>query len=146
MLEYREITPEDIEELAALFVEAFHAPPWTEDWTKEAAAKRLHQMIHVEDFCGLCACENHEICGMILGCMEQYYNGTVFQIREFCIKNTQRGNGLGSKLFRKFEERLKEKGVTEINLVTRKGDLTEHFYEKQGVITYADMVIMGKKL
>lgn len=146
MLAYRKITLENINEMADLFVESFNASPWNEKWTKETASKRLHQMINVEDFYGLCAYEENEICGMILGRMEQYYDGMVFQIKEFCIKNTKRGRGFGSVIFQEFKKRLKEKGIIEIYLMTKRGEFTEDFYRKQDVAVYTDMIIMGKRL
>lgn len=146
MIEYKEMTPEHIEEMADLFVEAFNAEPWREEWTKDTASKRLQQMINVEDFYGLCAYAEEEMCGMILGCMEQYYDGIVFQIREFCVKNTQRGQGTGGRIYQEFEKRLKTMGITEINLVTTRGQYTEHFYHKQGIEGYAEMLVMRKKL
>lgn len=53
MLTFTEITPQDIKELAQLFIETFNSSPWNEQWTTETAEKRLSQMIHVESFYGL---------------------------------------------------------------------------------------------
>ena len=47
MLTFTEITPQDIKELAQLFIETFNSSPWNEQWTTETAEKRLSQMIHV---------------------------------------------------------------------------------------------------
>lgn len=146
MLQYYEITQNDINELAEIFVETFNSDPWNESWTIETAKKRLHQMINVEDFRGILARKNNILCGMILGSKEQYYDGITFNIKEFCVKNNMRGYGIGSSIFKEFENRLKTEGVTEIILYTLRGDKTELFYKKQGLKSHSNLTLMGKKL
>jgi predicted N-acetyltransferase YhbS len=146
MIEYRNITLDDIDVLAEMYVETFNSEPWNDRWTIETASKRLHQMINVEDFCGLLAKENGIICGMILGSKEQFYDGVMLNIKEFCVKNGMRGKGLGSEIFKEYEIRMKKEGVKEIILFTSKGDYTEHFYHKQGLESYNGLTLMGKQL
>ena len=40
-MEYRQLTADHIPEVADFFVQAFSAPPWSEQWTIETASKRL---------------------------------------------------------------------------------------------------------
>ena len=143
---YEEVTLHHLDELASLYVETFNSEPWNDEWTISTAKKRLQQMINTEDSYGLCLCQNGFICGAILGSMEQFYNGTMFNIKEFWIKNGMRGNGLGTQLFEEFENRLKDKNVNEIILFTSKGDFTEHFYHKQNMKSNTNMVFMAKQL
>ena len=146
MLEYKSITLADIPALAEMYVGTFNSAPWNEKWTVETASKRLHQRIQVEDFYGLMAFHNNVLCGMILGGVEQFYNGVMFNIKEFCVKNGMRGQGIGTKIFKEFETRIKTLGVTEIVLFSSKGDFTEHFYHNQGLINYNGFTLMGKHL
>lgn len=143
---FKEMRICDLTDLASLYMETFNASPWYDQWTKETAEKRLHQMIHTEGFYGLCAYEGDCLCGAILGCMEQFYNGVMFNVREFWVKNGMRGNGIGTAIFKEFESRLRSKGVNEIILFTAKGEDTEHFYMKQNMQANNHMVFMGKKL
>lgn len=143
---YEEISIHHLEELAELYVETFNSEPWNDEWTIETAKKRLQQMINTEDSYGLCLYQNGLICGAILGNMEQFYNGMMFNIKEFWIKNGMRGNGIGTQLIREFENRLKDRNVNEIILFTSKGDFTEHFYHKQDMKSIPDMVFMVKQL
>jgi len=136
----------DIEKLAIMYVETFNAPPWNDDWTIETSSKRLHQMINCEGFYGLMAYENEELCGMILGSEEQFYNGIMFNIKEFCVKNDIRNSGIGTKILTEFEKQLKEKQISEIILFTSRDDGTEGFYEKRGLKSYNGMFMMGKQL
>lgn len=146
MITYKTMELTDIPQLARLYVETFNAPPWNDGWTEETAGRRLHQMIHVEDFYGLCAYEDGVLCGMILGCMEQYYDRMNFSIREFCVSNQKRGQGLGTKIFRYFEEQLKEKGVDTVLLYTLRAPSTMGFYEKQEMEEAEELVLMRKNV
>ncbi|MBR3823951.1 MAG: GNAT family N-acetyltransferase [Lachnospiraceae bacterium] len=143
---YKEITLDHLEELASLYVETFNSEPWNDEWTISTAKKRLQQMINTEDSYGLCAYEDGDLCGAILGCMEQFYNGIMFNVKEFWVKNGRRGQGLGTQIFAEFEKRLKEKQVEQMILFTSRGDFTEHFYHKQNMETNPRMIFMEKRI
>lgn len=143
---YKETALSELDEMATLYIETFNSEPWNDNWTMDTAKKRLYQMINTEDFYGLCAYKDDLLCGVILGGMEQFYNGMMFNVKEFWVKNGMRGLGVGTGIFRELEYRLKEKGVNEIILFTSKGDYTEHFYHKQNMITNDNMVFMVKQL
>lgn len=143
---YEEITESHLDELARLYVETFNAAPWNDEWTFETARKRLQWMIRTEVAFGLCVYRNGQMCGAVLGAMEQFYDGLMFEVKEYWVKNEMRGKGIGSKLFVEMEKRLLERGVKNIILITAKGDATEHFYHNQGMGTEPDMVFMTKRI
>ena len=145
-MDYEEITIDHLDELASLYVETFNSEPWNDKWTISTATKRLHQIINTEDSYGLCAYQGGVLCGAILGCMEQFYNGIMFNVKEFWVKNGMRGRGIGTQIFSEFEKTLKERQVGAIILFTSKGDFTEHFYHKQNMKLNSQMVFMEKKL
>ena len=143
---FKEITLSDIKALSYMYMETFNSPPWNDHWTFETASKRLSQTLKCEDSYGILALEDEEICGMILGVEEQFFNGIMFNIREFCVKNELRTKVFGSKILNEFEGRLKDKGISEIILFTSRDDGTEGFYNKRGLQSYNGMVMMGKEL
>ncbi len=143
---YEEITEDHLEELAHLYVATFNAAPWNDEWTFETARKRLQQLLHSEDSFGLCVYQGGQLCGAVLGVLEQYFDGPMYNLHEYWVKNEMRGKGIGSKLFAETEKRLLERGVKNIILFTAKGDATEHFYHKQGMGTDPDMVFMSKRI
>lgn len=145
MIAYKDMSIEDIDALSALYAEAFNAPPWNDEWTAETAAKRLRQMILAPGFYGLCAYRQGALCGMILGSKEQFYNGMMFHIREFCVKPSLRGQGIGTQILSDFEDRLRREGVKSVWLLTSRQDGTEGFYERRGLKPYKHMVMMGKR-
>ena len=145
-LYYEEMEESHLDELARLYVDTFNAVPWNDEWTFEMAQKRLHQLLHSEDSFGLCVYCDGKICGAVLGVSEQYFDGPMYNLHEYWVKNEMRGKGIGSKLFTEMEKRLQERGVKNIILITAKGDATEHFYHKQGMGTDPDMVFMAKRI
>lgn len=145
-LHYEEMKEAHLDELAKLYVDTFNAAPWNDEWTFETARKRLYMMLHTEVSFGLCVYHEGQICGAVLGAMEQFYDGLMFEVKEYWVKNEMRGKGIGTKLFAEMERRLWERGVKNIILVTAKGDATEHFYHKQGMGTDPDMVFMTKRI
>ena len=145
-MRFKEINLTDIDEIAKMYVETFNAPPWNDAWTIDTSSKRLSQMINCEEFYGITAYENQDLCGMIMGSYEQFYNGVMFNVKEFCVKNEMRNKGYGTKIFEEFEKLLIARGVSEIVLFTLKDDSTETFYRKRGLRYHDEMVIMGKRL
>ena len=145
-MEYKEIDFNMLDEMTELFTKSFNAMPWNECWTIKIADKRLSQRMTSEGFYGICAYADNILRGFILGCFEQYYDKIEFVIQEFAVDNSARGKGIGSKIISEFEKRLKEKGVRNITLLTIRGDMTEHFYNRNGFKEAEKMVFMSKKI
>lgn len=143
---YEEMSEEHLNKLAELYVDTFNAAPWNDEWTFETARKRLQQLLHSEDSFGLCIYQGGQLCGAVLGVLEQYFDGPMYNLHEYWVKNEMRGKRIGSKLFTEMERRLRLLGVKNIILITAKGDATEHFYHKQGMGTDPDMVFMSKRI
>lgn len=145
-MKFKEIMLSDIENIVVMYVNTFNSSPWNDEWTIETASKRLRQMINCESSYGIIAYQDEVVCGMILGSEEQFYNGVVFNIKEFCVRNDIRSQGLGSKIIQEFENRLKDKGISRIVLCTLKNDITQGFYEKKGFQICDGMIMMEKEL
>lgn len=145
-MNYEVITKSHLPEIAKMYVEAFNAPPWKDKWTIETVSKRLVQMMNCEGFLGLICLEENVICGMILGNMEYFFDCNHFNIKEFCVRLSLRGTGIGTQLLNEFEKRLLEKGVDVVYLFTSRTDETEAFYQKRRFESWNSMVMMGKSL
>lgn len=143
-MEYREIAAGDISELVKIFTETFNSEPWFEKWTEKTAEKRLSHYLNNESCVGIVSAEGEEITGMLIGEEEQYYDGVVCVIKEFCVKNALRGRGIGSSLINEFEKREIARGVRSITFYTTEED--EGFYAKNGYSKSDGMIFMGKEL
>ena len=146
MVKYKELTTENIREIAEIYVDAFNSEPWNDEWTIESASKRISQMINCEGFDGLVAYEDEKLIGMILGNHEYYYDAMIFQIKEFCVDVKVKGTGIGAKLLDEFTTTLKTKGIDRIILITSRTDGTEGFYKKHGFENFKGMTLMGKQI
>ena len=145
-MEYRIIDISMLNKMAQLFIESFNCEPWLESWTEETAVKRLEHRIKSETSYGICAYINDNLFGFILGNFEQFCDRMEFVIQELAVRNSMRGQKIGSKLITEFEKRLRNKGVENITLLTIKGNMTEHFYQKNGFNSKEKIVFMNKKL
>lgn len=143
-MDYREIVSEDVCALAKIYAETFNSDPWYDKWTLETAEKRLSQMVKNGGFFGLLSYDESGITGMIMGESEQYFDGVVFNIKEYCVKNELRGKGIGTELLGEFERRLRGMGIREAVLMTNLED--EEFYKKRGFHRSRGIIYMGKEL
>lgn len=135
-----------LHDLSLLFIKAFNAPPWNDQWTIETASKRLLDFINTPGFYGLAEYEGDTVVGMILGRSEQYYNGVSFQILEFCVDSSRQGQGIGKGLLHAMIAKLKEKDITNVFLLTLRGESTEGFYARNGFQIDESMLRMNMKL
>jgi len=46
LLEYKNISLGDLNDLAEMYVATFNLEPWNDKWTIDTPTKRLHQMIN----------------------------------------------------------------------------------------------------
>jgi GNAT superfamily N-acetyltransferase len=143
---YELINKSHLPKLSKMYIEAFNAPPWNEQWTTETVNKRLRQMMNCEGSIGLVSFKNNSLNGMVLGNIEYFYDCTHFDIKEFCVRLSLRKTGIGTQLLNEFEKRLLEYGVDEVYLSTSRTDETEMFYQKRGFKSWDSMVVMGKSL
>ena len=112
-----------IAEYAELFVSVFNAEPWNDEWTKETAQIRIENMMKTNTFIGKALYAGNDLKGLIWGQKKQHYNGMHFHIEEGA---------------------LSEIGVSNIYLITSKGDKTEGYYSKRGFVSSDNMVLMAK--
>lgn len=140
------LSQEHIAECSELFVRVFNGEPWNDHWTVETVRQRLSDIYETPNFEGVVYREDGRIKGAILGNCEQFYNGIHFSLKEMFVSTEEQGRGIGSKLLRELEERLKASGVTTVYLFTLKNPKTLQFYQRNGFSESDIMVLMGKDL
>ncbi|MGL5648374.1 MAG: GNAT family N-acetyltransferase [Clostridium sp.] len=142
----KEVKKEDLNEMVEVYIKAFNNEPWNDEWTTETATKRLFNMMNDSGFYGIKIVEDKKIYGFILGHEEIFYNGKMFSIKEFCTDSNIQGKGYGQKLILELEERVKEKGIKEIILMTTRDEKAEGFYLRRGYEVHDGLVMMGKEI
>jgi aminoglycoside 6'-N-acetyltransferase I len=140
------IKNEHILKCSDLYIKVFNAEPWNDKWTLGTAHKRLNDIYISPNFEGVLCVEYGKVIGAIFGNYEQYYDGVHYNLREMFISKELQGKGLGSKLLKELEKRLRGLGVTTIILFTSKENKTSSFYLKNNFSEWDSMAIMGKDL
>ena len=140
------LTEKHLKECANIYIYTFNEPPWNDSWTDVTAYKRLEEIYKTPGFIGMLVMENDQVVAAVLGNLETWFEGYMYNLKEMFVKKTIKGKGTGSFLFSGLEEELKNHEVTSISLFTSRGDLTEKFYLKNGCLTEEDMIMMCKKL
>lgn len=141
-----EFKEEYLNECAELFVKTFSEEPWNEPWNFESAKKRLKDITLTPGFRGVILKNGWKIEGVILGVLEQWYDGEHFCVKEFFVDSNSQGKGVGKKLLNALENRLMDKKVGLIHFWTMKGGTAEAFYNKRGYEIPMELIIMRKEL
>ena len=97
-------------------------------------------------FWGILAVLDERIIGFLFGTIEAFYDGDHFCVREMVVALGAQRRGTGGRLLEEAESRLRGRGVSEVYLMTSRGNGTGEFYEKNGYAFWDSMAIMGKSL
>ncbi|WP_252234810.1 GNAT family N-acetyltransferase [Clostridium sp. CH2] len=144
-MEILRINENDIEACAKIFVEAFNAEPWNDNWTIESAYRRLHDIYKSPNFLGVKYTENNEIFGALFGNCEEWFEGRQFNIKEVFVSKKIQGKNIGSKLINSAENEVKKLGVDFMFLSTQNNNL-KNFYLKHDFKETKSLCIMSKKV
>ncbi len=131
-----------VSEYAKLYMSVFNHEPWNDSWTVETASVRIANMMKTSTFVGKAMYRDGVLLGLIWGQKEQYDLGIHFQIQEFCVGVDAQGKGYGTLLLDELRTVLQRQGITNIYLITSKGQKTEGFYQRKGFQTSDNMVLM----
>ena len=141
MIEIKELTMDNFEEIKALFRSVFMSPPWNDDWSDDnQLTNYLLDLMGVRTPLDLGLYENDELVGISLGSIKHWWGGTEYFIEELCIKTEMQGRGLGKEFVKGITALLPSKGVTQIFLMTERTVPAYSFYEGLGFKELSDHV------
>jgi len=135
-----------LKECSLIYVETFNGEPWNDKWDTTTSYKRLEDIYNTPGFVGMVVYDEEKLLGAVLGNLEQWFEGYMYNLKEMFVKQDEKGKGIGSLLMMALEKSLSQLGTTSISLFTSKGDLTEKFYLKNGYSQEEDMIMMCKSL
>jgi aminoglycoside 6'-N-acetyltransferase I len=122
----------DLCECARIYREAFTTPPLNYDFlTQEKVERYLRDLAKTPNFIGY----TYHVDGMITVCfgkLDNYFQGTMFEVSELAVSPTVQRNGIGSEIMRLLEIKLAGYGVAAINLHTSRNLPAYDFYMKNG--------------
>ncbi len=120
-------------EMAELYKTTFSGEPWNDDWSD---ADQLRA--YIKDL----ACSENSLCyGLLedgklaavsIGNIRHWWEGTNYNIDEFCVSPEFQGKGIGSRFMKMIEEEAARRGVRGIFLQTDSDKPSYTFYKKNG--------------
>lgn len=131
---------------AELYIKVFNAEPWNDEWALESAYNRLNDILISPNFIGVFYEEDNQIKGAIFGNCEHWFEGMQYNLKEMFVSTELQESGIGSKLLKYLEERLRKLGVVKILLCTSKENRAGYFYQKSGFSELESITMMAKEI
>ena len=147
MLEIKQLSIENIEEIKTFYRDVFTIEPWNDDWSDE---EQLHQ--YITDIIGnrnslvFGLFKEEKMVGISLGRILHWYAGTQYYIDEFCIKTSLQGAGLGTQFLDMIIDDIKARGIKQIYLQTDRTLPAYKFYQKNGFSLLENQVSLVRDL
>ena len=138
---------ENLDTVTRIFVSAFTAPPLVHDFLNQENARRyIEDIAKSPGFLGYVFSDRGKACAFALGAVDNYFEGTIYQIKEFAVDGKQHRSGIGSTAMQLLEEKMAQLGVDAISLNTSRNLPAFAFYKKNGYETLEENVAMVKIL
>lgn len=118
---------------AELYKNSFRGEPWNDDWSDES---QLNEYIK-EISCSYNALNyglfiNGKLSALSFGMIRHWWEGTNYNIEEFCVSPEFQGKGVGSRFMGMIEEDIRSRGLAGIFLQTDNDKPAYRFYQKNG--------------
>ena len=129
----KEIFLSDLEEIKKLFRSVFSGPPWNEDWCdEEQLDEYMKDLIEVRGSLLFGLYEENQLIGISIGKIKHWCGGTEYFIEELCIRNELQGKGYGRQFIELIGEKIRERGLHTIYLMTDRNQPAYQFYNRLG--------------
>ena len=123
---------EKLDEIVDLFIEVFENEPWSDKWpSKKKAKKYLNDIVNTPGFKGYLKFREDKLIGVLLGHVVQWWQGDEFFIKEFFVKKSAQGLGVGSEMLNFLEVSLAQEDIETIILLTENNAPAAKFYEQK---------------
>ncbi len=101
-------------QMAELYKSAFEQEPWNDNWS---------------DTCQLI---DGKLSALSIGTIRHWWEGTNYNIEEFCVAPDIQNKGIGSQFLKMIETDIKKRGLSGIFLQTDNDKPSYQFYRKNG--------------
>ncbi len=122
-----------LNQMALLYKNAFRGEPWNDDWSDEAQLTE-----YTKEISGSYNALNYgllidgELVAMSVGMIRHWWEGTNYNIEEFCVSPDLQGQGVGSRFMKMIEDDILNRGLCGIFLQTDSDKPSYRFYMKNG--------------
>lgn len=129
-IRYRQMQKEDIEKVIPLFMEYWNGTG--DSWTPELVYRRVWQVLGTPEAYCMIAESGKETVGFAMGRFETFDDLTAYDLAEIVVASKYQKSGIGTKMMKVLEEKVKEQGAAMIQLISVNDEMHEHFYGKLG--------------
>lgn len=139
----RNVGPGDLPRCATVYVEAFAAPPYNEEWSLEDAEAMLEVYLRRDPTLCFCAEMDREVVGIAFCSEVSVYRAT---IEELAVLPRMQGMGVGKALLDRCLEELRSRGHRDVTLVADANAPAYDFYRRHGFRPTRRHVLMVRDL
>jgi len=123
----------DLNDCIKIYIDAFTAPPLNYDFiTKEKAWRYIRDLTLTPGFMGYVYKIDGKIIAFCFGKLDNYFDGTMFEVEELAVTSEFHRSGIGSKIMKLLEIKLAGYNVSAVSLQTSSTLPAYDFYLKNG--------------
>ena len=131
--QFRTLDSSALPQMAALYKNAFGGDPWHDDWSDtEQLMEYMKEISCSYNALNYGLFLDGELIAMSIGMIRHWWEGTNYNIEEFCVSPELQGQGIGSKFMKLIENEIKQMGLAGIFLQTDNDKPSYRFYKKNG--------------
>ena len=145
MEEFIKLDSSYLEEAAQLYKEAFDGEPWNDDWSdKKMLTEYIKEVSGAYNALNYGLLIDGKLAAISLGGIRHWWEGSNYNIDEFCVSKNLRGQRIGSRFIKMIEDDVKKMGVAGIFLQTDIDKPSFKFYAKNGFFNLEKHVSLFK--
>ncbi len=134
-------------QMAELYRITFGQEPWNDDWSDSRQLtqyiKEISSSYHSLNYGFLM---HGKLIALSIGMVRHWWEGTNYNIEEFCVSPELQGQGVGSRFMKMIEDDVRRRGLTGVFLQTDKNKPSYRFYQNNGFKELESHVSFYKKV
>lgn len=145
-MKIQQITENDIEKCAEVFVQTYNQAPWNYKWELKDALRYLTEYYFSPQFTGVILYDNDVFAGAMFAHTKSWWTGSQLYIDELFIAPHSQRKGYGKTLMSHAEQYALENGLGTITLMTHKFMPSMKFYDGIDFMHAQPLVILFKQI
>jgi aminoglycoside 6'-N-acetyltransferase I len=135
----------DLAGCVAVYVHAFAAPPWEEQWPDTKARDRLLEIAGTPGSQFLVAKNDNRVLGLLAGYVESFHPADRFQLAELAVDPEHQRSGIASGLVAELLDRLAGTETVEVFLITGTKGPVHEFWQTQSFVESQGRTVMLRR-